>query len=443
MKQNKNKLQGTGSVFCFTLQQFFKNKANIISLIILLLVSTLTVPFSTLLSGAKSKEIDTANISRVLVANSTPYSITNEDFTEAVRENSYWSNTTFCDLFDILPNPGVYSLAEDEVEVHFMASEEGTGYTINIAVCDGEIVDEDAIESLEALSAELFELARYKSLAISEEQLAVLMASWSYDTDSIAGYLEDDNKWGTQYMLQYAYSFVLLMICTLSISYIFRTVVEEKASKLVETLMVSIQPLALIVGKVLASMAYVIIMMGTLLGGYILSYNITGLFLEVSPLSDTLTNMGISTDLMNLTPLSIFAFVISLLLGYLTFSLIAGLSASGCSTMEESEGASISVSFLAIFGFIFACIAGAVSSPVMAYISSLLPFLSIFCAPVQYMMGNIGLGALILAWVLQILVVIALAVLCGKIYRSLIMHRGTRITWKQMLTMFRQNTASN
>ena len=58
-------------------------------------------------------------------------------------------------------------------------------------------------------------------------------------------------------------------------------------------------------------------------------------------------------------------------------------------------------------------------------------------------MGNIGLGALILAWVLQIVVVIALAVLCGKIYRSLIMHRGTRITWKQMLVMFRQNTTAN
>ncbi|MBQ7944346.1 MAG: ABC transporter permease [Lachnospiraceae bacterium] len=443
MKQYKNKLQGTGSVFRFTLQQFFKNKANMISLLIVLLVSTLVTPITTLLSGAESKEVEIANISRVFVANSTPYTITDEDFTEAVSENSYWANTTFCELSDVLPNPGVYSLAEDEVEVRFMASEDQTGYTINITTCDAETVSEDSLEALEALSTELFEIARYKSLNVSDEQLAILMASWRYDTDSIDGYLEDDNKWGTQYMLQYAYSFVLMMVCTLSVSYIVRSVIEEKASKLVETLMVSIQPLALIVGKVLASMAYVLIFMGAMLGGYVLSFYITGIFLEVGSLGDTLGNMGISLDLMNFTPISIIAFVVSLLLGYLTFSLIAGLSASGCSNMEESEGATLGATFLIIFGYIIACAAGATSAPVAVYISSLVPFVSIFCAPVHYLMGNIGLGALILAWVLQIVVVIALAVLCGKIYRSLIMHRGTRITWKQMLVMFRQNTTAN
>ncbi len=443
MKQSKNKLQGTGSVFYFTLQQFFKNKANIVSLIIILVVSMLITPITTLLSGAESKEVETADISRVFVANSTPYNITDEDFVAAVSENSYWANTTFCDLSDVLPNPGVYSLAEDEVEVRFMPSADGTGYAINIISCDDVTVSKDSLDALEALAMKLFEFTRYQSLNVSDEQLAVLMAAWQFDTDSIESYLEDDDKWGTQYLLQYAYSLILMMVCTLSVSYIVRTVVEEKASKLVETLMVSIQPLALIVGKVLASMAYVLIVMGLMVGGYVLSFYITGLFLEVDSFGNTLANMGVSMDLMNFTPISIIAFVISLLLGYLTFSLIAGLSASGCSNMEESEGATLGATFLIIFGYIIACVAGTTSTPAVVYISSLVPFISIFCAPVQYLMGNIGLGALILAWALQIIIIIALAVLCGKIYRSLIMHRGTRITWKQMLVMFRQNTTAN
>ena len=41
--------------------------------------------------------------------------------------------------------------------------------------------------------------------------------------------------------------------------------------------------------------------------------------------------------LKTMTVATIIAFIVSLLLGYLTFSLIAGLTGSGCSSMEDAE----------------------------------------------------------------------------------------------------------
>lgn len=439
MKQFKDKLKGTGSVFRFTLQQYFKNKANIISLIIILLFSTLMLPISTLIGGAESKKEDFSSVSKVIVCNNTPYAFEASSFELALSEDSYWTNTEFASFNDILPEPGLYSLTEDEVQIFARASEDGIGYTIQVLTCDDFTVSEDDISSLESLAVELFTQARYNSLNISQEQLDILMANWRYSTDSVESYLKDDDMYSTQAMLQLAYSMILMMVCVLSVSYIVRSIIEEKASKLVETLLVSVQPLALIVGKVLASMAYVVLFIFAMLAGYALSYFVTGMFVEVNVNG---MFMGISFDLLQFSPLTIIAFIVSLLLGYLTFSLIAGLTGSGCSSMEDAEGATLGSTFLIMFGYIFSSMSTAFDAAGAVYASCLIPFLSIFCAPVQYLLGNIGFGVLVLSWVFQTVIIVLLAILCSKIYRNLIMHRGNRITWKQMLVMFRQSTAS-
>ena len=74
-------------------------------------------------------------------------------------------------------------------------------------------------------------------------------------------------------------------------------------------------------------------------------------------------------------------------------------------------------------------------SPAVAVVTSLIPMLSIFCAPVQFMMGNIGAGVLVIAWILQIAVIGLLAVMCAKIYEELIIYKGKRLTFMQIVKM--------
>ena len=51
MSRMRESLRGTGKVFSFTFAQFWKNKANLVSLVILLVFSLLSVPVSTLAAG--------------------------------------------------------------------------------------------------------------------------------------------------------------------------------------------------------------------------------------------------------------------------------------------------------------------------------------------------------------------------------------------------------
>ena len=139
---------------------------------------------------------------------------------------------------------------------------------------------------------------------------------------------------------------------------------------------------------------------------------------------------------MHISPAVLVIVLISMLLGYMTFSIVArtvrrrvlkhrghrrrvhgGYAADSCrlqvSIMIGSLGGSDQV-------LLFSC---------------LCPILSIFCAPVQYMLGGIGLPVLLLSWVIQAAVVAALAVLCARVYSALLIYRGSRLTFGKILAM--------
>ena len=92
MKQNKSELQGAGKVFQFTFLQFAKNKANMITLIIMLVIALFSVPVTTLFSGGGISAGDSAGISKVYWQDQTGYSVNLE---EAAEEDDYFRNTAF------------------------------------------------------------------------------------------------------------------------------------------------------------------------------------------------------------------------------------------------------------------------------------------------------------------------------------------------------------
>ena len=52
---------------------------------------------------------------------------------------------------------------------------------------------------------------------------------------------KDDIGAESRYAVSYAYSIIVMMVCLFAVTYIVRAIIEEKSSKLVETLLVSIK----------------------------------------------------------------------------------------------------------------------------------------------------------------------------------------------------------
>jgi ABC-type Na+ efflux pump permease subunit len=246
---------------------------------------------------------------------------------------------------------------------------------------------------------------------------------------------KEGDQFTARFTVTYAYSILVMVLVMYSTSYIIRAVIEEKASKLVELLMISVKPLALILGKILASMCLVLIELVVIAVGVGGSILVSRFALHSTALMDMFTGSGTIAAIQNLNGASIAVILISILLGYFTFSIIGGISGACCSETDEMNKANMSVVLLVMGGYLASSVFAAFDSQAVAIATSIIPFVSVFSAPTRYMMGDISPILLIASWALQILLIIGLSAFGRRVYAALIMHRGERIKLKELFGM--------
>ena len=436
MKLSKNDFKGTGEVFGFTLRQYAKSRANLITGAIMLLLVLISMPVLAMLQkdgvvslGGNMLE-ETSNIRTVYVQNETDLTLSGWE------GNTYWSKTGFTTA--AAPD----TLGGKEALAVMTAQKDAYAITVS-AGKDSELADSD----LQRLSAFLQQCASEQALlrqGITQEQLSVADADYEISTvnasdyqalDTAAGTDDGGSGMGERFILQYGYALVVMMLCTVTTAYIIRAVIEEKSSKLVELLMISVKPLALLTGKILAVMTYVFVFLLAMLAGAVLSALAAGALFQFSAMGALeLVVPAMQVDGFRLAGVIAIALV-SLALGYLTVSIVGGISGACCSGTEDMEAANGVVVMLVLAGYMVSVFGSISSSTITATVLSLLPLVSVFCAPVEYAIGRIGFEILALSWVIQAVVICLLAVFASRVYAELIIHRGSRVRWKQLLSM--------
>ena len=133
--------------------------------------------------------------------------------------------------------------------------------------------------------------------------------------------------------------------------------------------------------------------------------------------------------------------LVSLALGYLTMSIIGGVAGACCSGMEEAGEATGPVMLLTMAGYLASCVVGGVPSGTVAVFAALCPVLSIFCAPVQFACGNVSIWLVLLSWLIQAAVIFGLLTLAARVYAGLIVHRGSRVKWREVFSMAKGGAA--
>ncbi len=433
MRMSKSDFAGTGKVYRFSLQQLFKSKANIVSMIIMIVLAMGIVPLMGFLGGVEVTLDEIMEMSVVYIQNETSYELD----TDALQEkNPAFAEVTFTEA-DFSQEECEDRLEMDDFYVHIYKDASEGVYYIHVSYPQGNIYEEsDLLYGLEDALGEAFDQARYDALGATQEQLMVVMSGYSTDTMLLSDYLNaDDTSWEIQYFLQLFYSIVVMMVSILTVSYIIRTVVEEKASKLVELLMTSVKPMALLLGKILATMTYV---MGTILlmaAGVAVSYGLCSLFMDMTMITQSLGMIGLTGGNFRISPMTIVVVLVSILLGYLTYAILAGLLGACCSTVEDTQSAMSLPTMLCMGGYLVAMITSSIGGQGLALFTSLFPFVSAFCGPVQYFLGNIGFGTMCISWLIQIVIIVLLFVFAARIYRELIIYRGSRVKFSGMLAM--------
>lgn len=399
-------LSGTGQVYRFTLSQLLKSRANRVTLIIMVLLAAVSMPLTALLGGETPETSDTASLTSVRVDNRTDLAL---DFSG----DAYWADTDFS--ADAGEPDAVVTVTGDE-----------TGY--QVAVNGSEAADAGELSQLAETARQAVRDACLRAAGLSSRQLEALTASTGE---------EDSHEEG--FWVQYGYSILAMILCLMSASYVIRAVVEEKDSRLVELLLVSVKPMALLAGKILAVMAFTFGWLLAMLAGLGVSCGLTAGLLGPGVLQKQLSGLlaavpRVQEDLWQAAGV-LLVLLVSLGLGYLTMSLIGGVAGACCSGMEEAGEATGPVMLLTMAGYLASCVVGAVPSGPVAVFSTLCPIVSIFCAPVQFAGGNVSIWLVLASWVIQAAVIWGLLTLASRVYAGLIVYRGSRVKLRELMSM--------
>ena len=399
-------LSGTGQVYRFTLLQLLKSRANRVTLIIMVLLAAVSMPLTALLGGETPETSDTASLTSVRVDNRTDLAL---DFSG----DAYWADTDFS--ADAGEPDAVVTVTGDE-----------TGY--QVAVNGSETADAGELSQLAETARQAVRDACLRAAGLSSRQLEALTASTGE---------EDSHEEG--FWVQYGYSILAMILCLMSASYVIRAVVEEKDSRLVELLLVSVKPMALLAGKILAVMAFTFGWLLAMLAGLGVSCGLTAGLMGPGVLQKQLSGLlaavpRVQEDLWQAAGV-LLVLLVSLGLGYLTMSLIGGVAGACCSGMEEAGEATGPVMLLTMAGYLASCVVGAVPSGPVAVFSTLCPIVSIFCAPVQFAGGNVSIWLVLASWVIQAAVIWGLLTLASRVYAGLIVHRGSRVKLRELMSM--------
>ena len=436
--KNSN-LNGVGTVFRYTVAQHYKTTSIRVFLAILFILALSAFPIM-MLTHDSSDEVDSTQIRTLYLRNETGFAIDAKDITGDARYAALTVTETDA------PNS---ELAKMINETHDAAAAVITldmtkGYTVQGYYGENSNVSDADLSTLNGILENALREAQLRTLGVTQQQTDMLHGK-AFTTVMRAEEVQGGTSTahtGTHAFVNLAYSYAVLLLVTLAMSYIFQLCMEEKVSKLVESLLVSVRPTALLVGKILAVTVILFAGIALIVLGLIISYMIAKGMGDTSFIPESIGKaLDFDPSALTFTPVSVVLLIICILLAYLTGAFYSGIVGSCCSKTEDTQQASVAVVIFIMIGYFIANFVPMFESEGANLFAALFPVSSIFVAFPYYLCGKIGLAVFLLALAIQILTVFLLARLAGSVYRMMLLYRGNMPKLGQLIAMLRENRA--
>ena len=426
-RENIYSLAGFTKVFKFTLLQTFKNPAYRASLIIFVLVMSIMGPLQNIMTKnsmnsaeeALSSNLRDSGITLVTIVNDTEVGLDQSEVKNAISEAASGS----IDVFVMQDSKVALENMKDTGVIIFINRTE-TGYSIKGVISDDSSVKASDLDTLTAIIKGSFDAARLEQSSLNPATIARINAGISGgDVFTYEDYRAEQDKTvtGTNYFgYVLSYCIIAMLLISISNSYIMTSVTEEKTSKLVETLLVSVRPMALLMGKILGMMSYAL---SIIVLGFI-GTKISGLIMTAIYGSEygNITAASMNFDIF--TAFGAKGFIIILLevgISYFSFALLSGLFGSACVKTEDIQNATGFTMMITMVGYMGAIFGGIPDNPTINILMSVLPPFSYYCMPVMYLCGRISLVLMLASFLIQLCLIVLLTLLAAKTYRNLIL----------------------
>lgn len=192
-------------------------------------------------------------------------------------------------------------------------------------------------------------------------------------------------------------------------------VVEEKTTAVVEVLLARVRPHQLLAGKVAGIGTVGLLQFAAAVASGLVSLKVSG--------------TSVPAEIWVAVPTMLFWF----LGGFALYSTLFALGGSFVSRQEDAQGAvmPISISLTGAYILMFTFIA--TPGVLLARVLSVLPPFAPLLMPLRIATGSASVLEIVAAAVLLIAGVVAMLRLAGRVYAHTLLHRGSRLGWRQAL----------
>ncbi len=398
----------------FTIKDMLKRKSFIISMIIILVLIVVGFNIPNIINKVKG-DSDWSN--KILLIDS-------ENIFEGSLEglNSEGASYNF-----IIQDKDI---DEDEIKTKIETGEIDS--CLKFTKNNNEIVVDYYVESVvsfgeipgEVLStfSSIYKNVQISKLGLTAEQLMELNTQFNVNTIET----DENAAQGNQFVVMLL-SLGLFMAIHFFAYQVSSSITTEKTSKIMETLITSTKPWAIVLGKTIGA-GIIGLLQIFIIGVTAVISAMT--FLPEGALEGIL-------DMSNITPMLAIVTAVYFILGYFLFAFLYALTGSTVSKPEDINSANSPIAMIEVAGFYLAYFSMMNPSSRINVVASILPISSPFSMPFRVMMGTATTGELVISLLILIATIILIAKISIKIYSSAILNYGTKLSIKDMFKLYK------
>lgn len=423
---------GWKDVFAFTFSQNTKTKtfkSALIGIGVLMFAIFFMINMITgfVKSEKKSSTKETNKIEQIWIINESE--IPEGKFADFTDETNFMENVEIKEYKSSKADELISSMQKDDIVGIVIKLYQGKDtedgkrqYMLDVYSVEG--LARENVEKASGIIVNYFDSIKYTITSVKQESMNIILSDsnvYSKDVD------EEDESIGETLAKIFIPMIFVLIIYMMVLMYgqsISKSLVVEKNSKLMEMLLISVKPYAIVAGKILAMYSIAILQMfiwaGMGIAGFLVGDKIAGEMFEKyeNPIIDLISLMR-DNSASAFSMSSIIVGIIALLAGFLLYCVFSGLIASNITKAEEIANGMSVYQMVVVVAFLAAYMLPLMQSESVAVkIIRYIPITSAFILPSDVIVGNIGIIGAIVSILITIVSIFAMIIATGKIYKK-------------------------
>lgn len=443
----KDNFRGWTSVYGFTFRQATKGIAFklVTTLITLLILGAFVVINVVVAKPEKNKSLETSPIKRVYVLDNSGLPMANYKMIISKLEGNQFKHIEFVTA-SVQSSEEVIkrAAADSSYTVAVIITMKDSAYELKAVIPNNSKITKKQAEELLGPMSTAFQSNKLMQAGLSVKQLTAVLKPAVASFSDVGESTSEITKI-IKMVAPMLFSFMLYFMLLLYGQTISKSVSTEKTSKLMEVLLTSVHPYALIAGKVLAitTMAlaqfvtWIIAAVVGLYGGNAVAHAI-----YPSYENSAITIINFLKDNIGQTAMTLPAVVLAVIffcVGFLFYSIIAALAGSMVSKPEDVASTHAIFQFPVIVSWLVCYFAPITGKTGIVKVARYIPFTAPFSVPVDLITGTIGLTEGMITLALLLIFSLITIMLSARIYKGLVLYSGQKLSFKTIGNVLKAN----